>query len=272
VSGTAKYELVAELVRARIADGTLRPEQSVPSGAELARMTGYSVLTCRKGLRALVKDGTLLPGLSPGARLRVPAGTAGEQAHASAARALSRALASHRRACGLTQPQLAGLAGVSTTTVGHAETGRVWQSRGFWEKADKAVEAEGEILALHDAYRAASIPDGAGLVIAAARADIMNAWAPAPGDQPDPGGLLTADERHAVEQAGLLYTFIAERIVTGGATRKGDLAELRGAVHVIQRAVLAQAAARAYPAEFRLLGEIVTASPPPDAGPTHGHE
>ena len=47
---------------------------------------------------------------------------------------------------------------MSVTTVGHAETGRLWQSRRFWELADKAVSADGELLALHDAYRAASIP------------------------------------------------------------------------------------------------------------------
>jgi hypothetical protein len=100
--------------------------------------------------------------------------------------------------------------------------------------------------------------------------DIMRAWASSPADQPDPAGLLTADERHAVQLAGLLYAFIADRIVTGGAAGKGDLAELRGAVHAIQRAVIAQAAARVYPAEFRLLEEIVasggpTASASPDA-------
>lgn len=47
---------------------------------------------------------------------------------------------------------------MSVTTVGHAETGRVWQSRQFWEHADKGVNAGGELLALHDAYRAVSVP------------------------------------------------------------------------------------------------------------------
>jgi hypothetical protein len=53
----------------------------------------------------------------------------------------------------LTQPQLAEIVGVSVTTVGHAETGRLWQSRHFWEKADKGLNANGSLLALHDSFR-----------------------------------------------------------------------------------------------------------------------
>jgi transcriptional regulator with XRE-family HTH domain len=55
--------------------------------------------------------------------------TPGEQTLASAARALSSSLASCRRAAGLTQPQLAAVTGMSVTSIGHAETGRLWQSR-----------------------------------------------------------------------------------------------------------------------------------------------
>lgn len=70
------------------------------------------------------------------------------------AAALSRALAALRRAAGLSQPALAALAGYSTTTVGHAETGRLWQARAFWEKADIILAADGELTRRHDAYRA----------------------------------------------------------------------------------------------------------------------
>ena len=144
-----------------VADGSLLPGQSAPSGAALARETGYSVLTCRKALRALIKDGTLVPGTSPGARPRVPARAApSERCRADAARALSGTLAALRRASGLTQPQLADIIGMSVTTIGHAETGRLWQSRCFWELADKAVCAGGELLALHDAYRSSAVPAG----------------------------------------------------------------------------------------------------------------
>lgn len=153
-----KYAQVAATIRAQIADGILAPGAPAPSGAALARATGYSTLTCRRALRILIKEGTLVPGASPGARPRVPRpeSTPGERTLADAARALSASLAARRHAFGLTQPHLAEKTGVSVTTVGHAETGRVWQSRRFWELADKALEADGELLRLHDGYRAAT--------------------------------------------------------------------------------------------------------------------
>ena len=154
-----KYARVAASVRAQIAAGILVPGASAPSGAELARVTGYSALTCRKALSVLIKDGVLVPGASPKARPRVPGpvSSSGGQALSGATRALCSSLAARRRAAGLTQPQLAEIVGVSVTTVGHAETGRLWQSRRFWEHADKAVDAGGELLALHDSYRAATV-------------------------------------------------------------------------------------------------------------------
>ena len=153
-----KYKQVAERVRAQIADGMLMPGEPAPSGAALARVTGYSTLTCRKALRILISDGVLVAGPSPGARPRVPAlaPTHGERTLAAAARALSGALAARRRAAGMTQPQLAEIVGLSVTAIGHAETGRLWQSRRFWEHVDKGVSAGGELLVLHDAYRAAA--------------------------------------------------------------------------------------------------------------------
>jgi DNA-binding XRE family transcriptional regulator len=121
-------------------------------------MTGYSPLTCRRALRALIADGSLVQGASGNARPRVPG--PGDKAPADAQRDLSRALARHRHSAGLTQPQLARLVGLSVTTIGHAETGRTWQSRSFWEHADKILNADGELLRLHDALRAAEIPPG----------------------------------------------------------------------------------------------------------------
>jgi transcriptional regulator with XRE-family HTH domain len=157
-TGTPKYARVAARVRDQIADGSLLPGDSAPSGAALARATGYSIVTCRRALQTLAADGVLVPGPSRNARLRVPASipTAGGQAVADAARALSAGLATRRRAAGLTQPQLAERVGLSITTIGHAETGRLWQSRSFWEHADKELGADGELLALLDAYRAAA--------------------------------------------------------------------------------------------------------------------
>ena len=246
-----KYLRVAARVRAQIADGALAPGEPAPSGAELASVTGYSVLTCRRGLRTLIRDGDLVPGASPGARPRVPA--PGGQGLADAARGLSAALAVRRRAVGLTQPQFAVLVGVSVTTVGHAETGRLWHSRAFWERADKELSAGGELLRLHDAYRAAVVPT-ATQTEPDWEAEPMSQAEPA--QAPPPAGLLTPDEHQAVRQADLLYTLIADRVVADGPTKDDDLAEIRAAIHLIQRAVLAQAAARAHPREFRLLGTV----------------
>ena len=147
-----KYAQAAALVRAQVADGTLKPGQAAPSGAALARLTGFSVLTCRRALRSLLAEGTLAPGASRNARPRVAAPA--KPGDGDAVAALSRALAALRRAAGLTQPALAALTGYSVTTVGHAETGRLWQARAFWEKADIVLAASGELTRHHDAYRA----------------------------------------------------------------------------------------------------------------------
>jgi DNA-binding GntR family transcriptional regulator len=155
-----KYLRVAAAIRRQIADGTLRRGQPAPSGAELSRAFGFSTLTCRKALRALIAEGLLVPGPSRNARPRVadPQAPDLERDLADVTRALSAGLAARRHAAGLTQAELAALAGVSVTTVGHAETGRTWQSRRFWERADTALRAAGDLLRLHDAYRAASSP------------------------------------------------------------------------------------------------------------------
>ncbi len=160
--GRLKYVQVAAVVRDQIGAGTLRPGQSAPSGAALSRLTGYSTLTCRRALRLLIADGVLIPGPSRNARPRVAGAgyRAAERGLAAAGRALSAGLAARRRAGGLTQPGLAALAGVSVTTVGHAETGRLWQSRRFWERADQVLGADGELLRLHDAYREATAGGG----------------------------------------------------------------------------------------------------------------
>ncbi|HEY1670512.1 MAG TPA: helix-turn-helix domain-containing protein [Trebonia sp.] len=147
-----KYLQAAAIVRTQVTDGTLRPGQAAPSGASLASLTGFAPLTCRRALHVLEREGVLVPGPTPSARLRVkalPGAGPGD-----AARSLSRALAAARRAAGLTQPALAALAGYSATTIGHAETGRLWQSRQFWEKTDLSLAAGGELTRLYDAYRA----------------------------------------------------------------------------------------------------------------------
>jgi hypothetical protein len=152
-----KYQQVAVMVRDQVADGTLAAGAPAPSGAALSRTTGYSVLTCRRALQTLVDDGVLVPGASRSARPRVP-GPHGNLTLDEARRGLSGALAVLRRAAGLTQPGLAAATGDSVTAIAHAETGRVWNSRPFWERMDQTLNASGKLLRLHDAYRSAQSP------------------------------------------------------------------------------------------------------------------
>lgn len=77
----------------------------------------------------------------------------------------------------------------------------------------------------------------------------------------DPG-LLTAAEHDAIAMTAELWALLCA-ITTDGPARQGDLAELIFHVHGIQRAVLKQAAARAYPELYRLLG----GDPPPGPQP-----
>jgi hypothetical protein len=55
----------------------------------------------------------------------------------------------------MTQPELAAKIGRSVTSIGHAETGRVWQSRRFWMLADQALGDIGDLLRMYDSYTAA---------------------------------------------------------------------------------------------------------------------
>lgn len=52
--------------------GALTPGESALSGAALSRMTGYSVLTCRRALRILIAAGVLVQSAIQSARPRVP--------------------------------------------------------------------------------------------------------------------------------------------------------------------------------------------------------
>jgi hypothetical protein len=150
-----KRDNVASLVREMIADGTLKPGGAAPSGAALAEETGYSPLTCRAALRLLLTDGTLVPGVSRNARLRIPLASPVTLNVDTARATLARTLAARRRAYGLTQPELAAKTGVSVTTIGHAETGRIWQSPGFWLRADQELGGIGDLPRMHDEYQAA---------------------------------------------------------------------------------------------------------------------
>lgn len=85
--------------------------------------------------------------------------------------------------------------------------------------------------------------------------------------------MLTYQEHQAVTVAGNLYTMLLD-VVANGLTREQDLQELRGHIHAIQHAIMAQAAAREYPDMYRLLGKIITpvAERPVGAGWIHMEE
>lgn len=55
--------------------------------------------------------------------------------------------------------------------------------------------------------------------------------------------------------AGQLWNKLC-KVVGDGPTRKADLGELVIHIHAIQQAVMSQAAARAHPDQFRLLGDV----------------
>lgn len=70
-------------------------------------------------------------------------------------------------------------------------------------------------------------------------------------------GLLTDDEQTVVRLAGELWGAICTAI-PDGPTRDADLHELVLHIHAVQHTFMANAAARAYPQTYRLLGSTVS--------------
>jgi chaperonin GroEL (HSP60 family) len=68
--------------------------------------------------------------------------------------------------------------------------------------------------------------------------------------------LLTDAEHAAMATTVTLANQLAE-IIGDGTTSNGDIAEVVHHLHAIQRTILAQAAARAYPDRYRLLGRVI---------------
>lgn len=81
--------------------------------------------------------------------LRFP-GLISQQQVAEARRDLGRRLAAWRAERGLTQMQLAKSTCYSRSSVANAEIGRDTSVRGFWQDADRAVDARGALLAAFD--------------------------------------------------------------------------------------------------------------------------
>ena len=68
------------------------------------------------------------------------------------------------------------------------------------------------------------------------------------------GELLTPEEHDVIDDAGRLYSKV-EKLIGGGKHEAADLTEIRHHVHAIQYAIMANAAARAYPDRYRLRGQ-----------------
>lgn len=70
--------------------------------------------------------------------------------------------------------------------------------------------------------------------------------------------LLTEDELAAMRLTADLASLLA-KVIGDGPSRLGDLNEACGHIHTVQHTIMSQAAARAYPDLFRLLGEVLSA-------------
>ena len=174
-----KRDQVAGLIRARIADGSLRPGMLAPSGVELAKELGFAPMTCKAALRILLDEGALTR-VSRTARPRVAGdGPGGDGAELAVG--LAQAMAALRHAAGVTQLELAAALGMSVTAVCHAETGRLWHGRRFWEKTDVALGAGGGLLDRYDAWQEALALEAAAELLA--RCDASQAAPAADGDK-----------------------------------------------------------------------------------------
>ena len=72
------------------------------------------------------------------------------------------------------------------------------------------------------------------------------------------GTAYLTDSEHAVMAAlATVWDTFVNEIVEHGETREHDLDEIAADIHALQRTVMKQAAARAYPSRYRLLGGVV---------------
>lgn len=71
---------------------------------------------------------------------------------------------------------------------------------------------------------------------------------------PAPAELMTAAEHRAMDLTANLVNLVVRDVIGHGPARHGDVNEFVAAIHVVQRMLLKQAAGRAYPDRYRLLG------------------
>lgn len=69
--------------------------------------------------------------------------------------------------------------------------------------------------------------------------------------------MLTEAELRAMDITVDLVNVMCQEVIGRGPTRDNDIREFVHHVHIIQQAILSQAAGRAYPDTFRTLGEVV---------------
>lgn len=69
--------------------------------------------------------------------------------------------------------------------------------------------------------------------------------------------LLTGPEHDAMKLTAELTNLVMRDVIGDEASRAGDVAEFVGMIHAIQHFIMAQAAARAYPSLYRLLGSKI---------------
>jgi hypothetical protein len=67
---------------------------------------------------------------------------------------------------------------------------------------------------------------------------------------------LTPAEQIAMKMTRDLMNHLAAEVIGRGPTRDADMAEIIFAIHIIQRFVMSNVAARAHPDMYRLLGEV----------------
>ncbi len=80
-----------------------------------------------------------------------------------------------------------------------------------------------------------------------------------------PADLMTEDEHRAMALTADLWNLLC-RVAASGRSRSSDLGEVCHHIHAIQHVILAQAAGRAYPGRYRLLGAELVADEPEATG------
>lgn len=67
-------------------------------------------------------------------------------------------------------------------------------------------------------------------------------------------GGLSADELVVLDKITEVHAFIRDRVMADGESRSSHMRDVTFYVHGLQTIIMSQAAARAYPDEFRMLG------------------